>query len=282
VWDLYVAYDAELRAAKVDDFADVVRMAEQELRRKPLDPPYAAVIVDEAQDLTCVMVRMLHALVGDAPDGLTLMGDGQQSIYPGGYTLAEVGINVAGRGVVLDVNYRNTAEILAYASRVVDGDDVVDIDGGTGRGDRPVAVPRRGPAPVHVRCHGWAERDRLLVERVREVTAEVGVGLGDVGVLCQTRQGAQAVTRALRAAGFAVVDLTDYDGAPVDAVKVGTVKRAKGLEFKHVLIADASDDVAPGAPAPAEPAERERWELRRRELYVAMTRARDGLWVAVV
>jgi superfamily I DNA/RNA helicase len=60
------------------------------------------------------------------------------------------------------------------------------------------------------------------------------------------------------------------------------VKRAKGLEFKHVLIADASDDVAPGAPAPADPAERERWELRRRELYVAMTRARDGLWVAVV
>jgi len=282
VWDLYVAYDAELRAAKVDDFADVVRMAEQELRRKSLDEPYSAVIVDEAQDLTCVMVRMLHALVGDAPDGLTLIGDGQQSIYPGGYTLAEVGINVAGRGVVLDVNYRNTAEILAYASRVVDGDDVADIDGGAGRGDRPVAVPRRGPTPVHVRCHGWAERDRHLVERVRQVTAEVGVGLGDVGVLCQTRQGAQAVTRALRAAGFAVVDLTDYDGAPVDAVKVGTVKRAKGLEFKHVLIADASDDIAPGAPAPADPAERERWELRRRELYVAMTRARDGLWVAVV
>jgi len=108
------------------------------------------------------------------------------------------------------------------------------------------------------------------------------VGLGDVGVLGQTRNGVEAVTRALQGAGFAVVDLAQYDGAPVAAVKVGTVKRAKGLEFKHVLIADASDDVAPGARPPADPAERERWELRRRELYVAMTRARDGLWVAVV
>jgi len=60
------------------------------------------------------------------------------------------------------------------------------------------------------------------------------------------------------------------------------VKRAKGLEFKHVLIADASDLDAPGAAPPEGAAEREHWELRRRELYVGMTRARDGLWVGVV
>ena len=77
--------------------------------------------------------------------------------------------------------------------------------------------------------------------------------------------------------------LTEYDGAPVDAVKVGTIKRAKGLEFKHVLLADAwPDDVEGPAKPPEDGAARERWELRRRELYVGMTRARDGLWVAVV
>jgi len=31
-----------------------------------------------------------------------------------------------------------------------------------------------------------------------------------------------------------------------------------------------------------DPVQRERVELRWRELYVAMTRARDGLWVAAV
>ena len=42
-------------------------------------------------------------------DGLNLIGDGQQTIYPGGYTLAEAGVSIAGRGVVMDTNYRNTA-----------------------------------------------------------------------------------------------------------------------------------------------------------------------------
>ena len=282
VWELYTAYDAELRAAGVDDFEDVVLLAETELRRRPLDEPYSAVIVDEAQDLTCAMARLLYGLVGDARDGLTLIGDGQQSIYPGGYTLPELGISLAGRGVVLDINYRNTAEILAFASRLVDGDEFADIEGVVGRGDRPVSVVRAGPVPTHVRCASWAERDRLVVERVRAVTREVGTGLGDVGVLCLTSRGVAAVSDALRRAGLPVVLLTDYDGAAAEAVKVGTVKRAKGLEFKHVLIADASDDDAPGAAPPEDAAERERWELRRRELYVGMTRARDGLWVGVV
>ncbi len=109
-------------------------------------------IVDEAQDLSAAMVRMLHSLVGDAPDGLTLIGDGQQSIYPGGYTLAEAGVSLAGRGVVLDVNYRNTAQILAFASRMVDGDEFADIEGEIEKGNRPVLVPRSGPQPVIERC----------------------------------------------------------------------------------------------------------------------------------
>ncbi len=201
---------------------------------------------------------------------------------PGGYTLPEAGISLAGRGVVLDINYRNTAEILQFASRLVDGDEFSDIEGVVARGDRPASVVRSGPAPVHVRCGSWAERDRHLVERVREVTREVGNGPGDVGVLCLSNRAADAVAAALRAAGLPVVMLTEYDGAAVDAVKVGTVKRAKGLEFKHVLIADATLRDGPGAAVPSDPAERERWELRRRELYVGMTRARDGLWVAVV
>ena len=57
---------------------------------------YAAVVVDEAQDLSCAMIRMLHSVVGDAPDGLNLVGDGQQTIYPGGFNLAEAGVAISG------------------------------------------------------------------------------------------------------------------------------------------------------------------------------------------
>lgn len=282
VWDLHLAYDAELRRRGLRDFADLVLLAEAEVRRVPLAEPYDAVVVDEAQDLSCAMVRMLHAMVGDRQDGLTLIGDGQQSIYPGGYTLAEAGVSLAGRGVVMDVNYRNTAQVLAFATRMVDGDEFPDIEGAVARGDVPETVPRTGPEPVVERCASGRVRLDRMVARARAVVREVGTGMGDVGVLCTTNAGADRAATALRRAGAAVVMLTDYDGVPVDAVKVGTVKRAKGLEFKQVLLPEVRADQIGEAVPPADDAAREGWERTRRELYVAMTRARDGLWVGVV
>lgn len=281
VWDLYIAYDAALRQRGIHDYADVILRAEAELRREPLDDPYVAVIVDEAQDLSCAMVRMLHSLVGDVPDGFTLIGDGQQSIYPGGYTLAEAGINLAGRGVVMDVNYRNTCQILDFASRMVAEDEFADIEGAVARGDAARVVAREGPEPIVERSPSWKQRDEQLIGRVRSVLREVGTGPGDLGVLCVTRAGAQRAATTLRRAGIAVVRLEDYDGSQTDKVKVGTIKRAKGLEFKQVLMPDVRPEQIGDVEAPADDAERERWERLRRELYVAMTRARDGLWLGI-
>ncbi|MFA9430759.1 UvrD-helicase domain-containing protein [Egicoccus sp. AB-alg2] len=282
VWELYSAYNAELRRRRIHDFADVILLAEAELQRQPLEQPYSAVIVDEAQDLSCAMIRMLHALVGDAPDGLTLIGDGQQSIYPGGYTLGEAGISLAGRGVVMDVNYRNTAQILDFASRMVAGDEFADIEGAVARGDAPHVIAREGPEPVVETFRSREDRDQRMVERARAVLREVGTKQGDLGVLCVTRRGAFRAAKELRRAGATVVMLEEYTGAPVDAIKVGTIKRAKGLEFKQVLLPDVQAHQLGEAQPPADGAERERWERLRRELYVAMTRARDGLWVGVI
>jgi hypothetical protein len=278
VWELYCAYDTELRRRGVIDFADLVLLAEAELRRRPMND-YSAVIVDEAQDLSCAMVRMLHSLVGDRPDGFTLIGDGQQSIYPGGYTLAEAGVSVAGRGVVLDINYRNTAQIVKFAQNLVSGDEYPDIEGVLARGDVPSSVPRTGRDPVI--AHGSRrELETAMVSRIRSVVTDIGTGVGDIAVLCITNHAVDAAARALTSAGIPIVRLMDYRGGPVEAVKVGTIKRAKGLEFKQVLIPDVRREHTVAQP-PTDPAERERWDLMRRELYVAMTRARDGLWVGI-
>lgn len=279
VWSLYERYDEALHRRKAVDFADVILMALASVKQKPL-PGYGAVIVDEAQDLTCAMVALLHSLVGNRPDGLTLIGDGQQTIYPGGYTLSEVGISLSGRGVVLDVNHRNTAEILAFANAAVLGDEYTDIEGTKQSIDGVRAVTRTGSDPVLERHTTWSEHDTALVARVRDVLHLVGISLGDIGVLAATNWDATATKEALVTAGLPVVDLLDYDGQPTDAVKVGTVKRAKGLEFKQVLLARVKPELLKrDASAPSSETERERRELDRRELYVAMTRARDGLWV---
>lgn len=286
VWDLYLAYCTNLRGAGVTDYAGTILRAEDALRSAPYgsvpsEQPITSIIVDEAQDLSCAQIRMLHQVVGDRPDGLTLIGDGQQSIYPGGYTLAEAGVSLAGRGVVMDVNYRNTAQIIEFAERLVDGDEFADIEGSVARADRRDEVFRNGAEPV-VWTGNRSALGRAVYERVRDLMQIVGTELSDVGVLSPTLAGVQDVREYLGRHGVETVDLKDYDGRPSGAVKVGTIKRAKGLEFKQVLVVGvAAGLISATARPPAADDDRERWDRDRRELFVAMTRARDGLWVAI-
>lgn len=284
VWELYVAYEDALRSRGVADWNDLILEAEASLREEPLDR-YRAVIVDEVQDLSPVMIRMLHSLVGDIPDGLNLIGDNQQTIYPGGTTLAEAGVSIAGRSVVLTTNHRNTAEIARFAGLLVTDDEFTDLGGATATSDE-ASTPRHGARPVYTVFPSRAVHDRSLVERVRRIVADAeesgrGVRLGDIGVLALYNWHAQEAAEALEEAGIPTIDLASYDGRTVDAVKVGTIKRAKGLEFAEVLVVRTPPHLVRATAAALDDAAVERAVLQRRELFVGMTRARDGLWVGV-
>lgn len=282
MWGLYVAYEQALVARGILDWEDVILEAESSLLETPL-LGYSAVVVDEAQDLSCAMIRMLHCVVGDEPDAFNLVGDGQQTIYPGGYTLAEAGVDIAGRAVVLSRNYRTTAEIADFAAGLITDDEVTDIEGGSARSGATETL-RHGPRPMYTVFPSRSVHDKSLVERVRRIIADANGGktLGDIGVLALYSWHAKEAAEALEEAGIPTIQLEKYDGTPVDKVKVGTIKRAKGLEFKDVLVVRTPPHlVQPGLVPDTDDAALERRELQRRELYVAMTRARDGLWVGV-
>lgn len=282
VWNLFEAYGAELERRGAWDYEDVINNAAA-LVPGVHAATYSAVIVDEAQDLSCSMVRLLYSLVGNAPDAFNLIGDGQQSIYPGGYTLSELGISIAGRGVVLSRNYRNTAEIASFASTIVAGGTFIDIEGGRESSD-VAEFTRHGRRPQVIQFPSPVEHDARLIDHVRELLADDATSAGDIGVLALYRRQVDSLIRSLNKAGIPTVNLEDYAGAHTDAVRVGTVKRAKGLEFKQVLVAQAPKLLLTSATAgdadPSSDAD-DKDDLVRRELYVAMTRARDGLWVGV-
>ncbi|WFR65838.1 AAA family ATPase [Curtobacterium flaccumfaciens] len=265
LWDLYEAYSRGLRDRRAHDWEDIVLLARDAVAATPLEQ-YDAVIVDEAQDLSCAMVSLMHHLVGDRADGLTLIGDGQQTVSPGGYTLGEVGMSLSGRGVVLDVNHRNTAEILEFAKEMVADDQFVDIEGVDGVGDTVSAISRSGPRPAFHRFSSRAEHDRSMIDRLGEVLRLIGTGHGDVGILAATNRQADDVRAVLREGGVPVVMLDEYTGRTTDAVRVGTVKRAKGLEFKQVLLAHVDGGMVDAAPAESSESDRERRERGRREL----------------
>jgi hypothetical protein len=271
VWDLYVEYENLLSERGVQDFEDVVASA-LEVARSGVAKRYRFVLVDEAQDLDLLSIRLAHALVSDAKDGLTLVGDGQQAIYAGGYTLKEAGIGVIGRSTVLETNYRNTREVLAAARSVVRADSFDDLEDVDESGDREIRAVRDGVPVLEVAAPDPLSLDIALLKALRD-----GSPHADAAVLSRTAREADRLIALLARNDVPVVDLLDYDGTPVDAVKVGTVKRAKGLEFGRVFIPRVDAYlVADGAAEP------ERVQRERRELFVGMTRARDELWLGQI
>lgn len=279
VWRLVEAYQTELRERKLHDWNDVLRLARDEVRRRPPNPGYDVVVLDEAQDMPLVAAELLHALVGDAPDGLLLVGDDQQRVFAGGFRLSEAGIDVTGRSTKLTLNYRNTRAILRAARSLVAGEDDDLLEGV--REAVSVDAFRDGDEPVFVRAETQSSHDAALASHLRKILSVPGVSAGDVAVLVQRRRLISVYRAVLERSGVPSVELSAWDGRAAAGVIVGTSKSAKGLDFKHVIVPSVDRTLL----QPTEPEDEyaaERWRLSRRELYVAMTRARDSLWVGVV
>lgn len=276
LWHLYYRYSELLEEAEVCDFNDLLMNALDILEDEPDLLRFGAVIVDEVQDLTLTALKFLKTLARG--EQILLIGDGQQSVYPGGFNLVEAGINITGRSTVLKVNYRNTVEILTRASREVAQDRFADLEGQLESGGREVEIARHGHQPLEFLAGSQHHLEQAVVDQIAR-TRDFGIPLGDMAVLVAYVDEAKRYRRVLSAARIPSVELTDYDGVTQDKVKVGTFKRGKGLDFKYVLMPGLRNSPPAQRPLETDSAYIERLERFRRELFVGMTRARDGLWL---
>lgn len=293
-WMLYEEYERNRVARGVHDLNDLLTLALAEFARQPEQPGYAAVVVDEVQDLTLVGLRLLHQLVGDVPNGLLLIGDGQQAVYPGGFRLSDAGLDIRGdRAQSLRVNYRNAKEILEAALALVADDAFEDLDGTRTPGLRDVDLTFQEGSVLRTAAPDLRSHDQALLVGLR-ARAEVDAlpsdepdrspsPWGDQAILCPSKGMTAHYERLLNGAGIPLCPLERYDGQPVNAVKLGTYTRAKGLEFKHVHLPQFTSTPTTASPdGQGRDAVRERQSIARNQLFVAMTRARDTLWLGSI
>lgn len=280
VWAAFRAYADQLEKRGLTDFGSVRRRA-LALAEEGRAPRYAGVVVDEAQDLTEVGTRLLVALDGSTDHRyMTIVGDGQQSIYPGGFSLRSLGLDVRGRSYVLTSNWRNTWSIWTAAKAVMDGQDFEDLDEEAGlrpTGEEPEPLSFGDPATLHV-TRSADEEIELLASLVKD-RIDAGVDPADIAVLVDARP--DEAEQRLRAAGIPTASLRGYRGEHADGVLIGTLRRSKGLEFKQVFIAGLSAAEWPPRwfvpPDLPDEQRAERLAIVRRTLFVGMTRARDRL-----
>lgn len=281
VWSLLDAYQHQLDRAGAYDSNDQLAAALHLVTRQPPDPGWCAVLVDEVQDLSLLGLRLCRALAGDGPNALFLVGDGQQTLYPGGFTLADAGISVTGRATVLRTNYRNTRPILDAAQALVADRDFHDLDTTTEPGDRPVEVLRDGAAVDHAHAPDPENLFRLMRLAMRR-HQHAGITAGEMAVLTHTRNHRDRIAGYLAARDIAFTLLDDWDGRPDPHIKIGTIHRAKGLDFAAVYVLDLSPP-PPAAAVPdpsADTSAGSAWQRdhAQRE-FIAYTRARDHLWI---
>jgi superfamily I DNA/RNA helicase len=284
VWGVFERVLADLTAAGKSPWSHICKKAREALAAGTVQSPYQAVLVDELQDLGLQEIRLLAALAAGAPENLMVVGDAGQRIYPGGFTLKGLGINVTGRAHVLRINYRTTEQIRRLADRLLP-DAADDLDGGSeGRGRTRSLL--RGPAPTLKGFRRAADQHAFLRDRIKDLV-RLGLQLPEIAIFTRSSTQWPALQKALEEAGFGVRRLSnDEDAGEESGVNLGTMHRAKGLEFKVVFLPDCSEGNLPLPVALEEAVDamerRLALERERQLLYVGMTRARDEVFVTWV
>ena len=280
VWDVIEAYRAQARIAGTVDFAEAATIAAAHLRRLgDVQGEYLAdhVLVDEGQDLGPAHWQLLRALAAGHADDLFIAEDSHQRIYGQRAVLGQFGIRIVGRSQRLTLNYRTTAQNLAYAVTMLEGGAYTDLED---QAETPLGYrsARSGPPPRLMPCATLTDELDQAAELVREWTDGTDAP-ETIAVLVREQRQRDLLVTGLAERGVTIRAVDREHIKPGQPVTM-TMHRAKGTEFAKVLLFGVNKAAIP-RPLRAEQYAEEAWTdamLRERSLlYVAATRARDEL-----
>ncbi|MGO4650226.1 3'-5' exonuclease [Arthrobacter sp. 2RAF22] len=282
VWRIIEAYRRANRMEDKASYAEIAALAAAALNHRASNGgprPAEHVIVDEAQDFHAGHWLLLRALVAEGPNDLFIAEDSHQRLYGQKVSLSRFGIHIVGRSRRLTLNYRTTAQNLAFAVKLLSGAEFHDIEDGAEKSS-DYRSARSGPEPVRQGLESLNSELDLAADHIRR-WQEKGNDGASIGILVRAKHQQAQVVNSLNERGIHVRSIeapTDDRNEPV----VMTMHRAKGMEFAKVILFGVSDSSLPQKHAIQGLAEAERDDALLRErslLYVAATRARDELVV---
>lgn len=282
-------YNKLLHARGLSDYDDLlleaVGLLEADTNRSPLQ----ALLIDEFQDTNAVQYQMIKLLAGP-PCHICAIGDPLQSIYgfrgatPHSFDFFKKDFQNT-QEVTLTKNYRSGAAIIDASSALFH--DMAKLA-------PQIAAPASVAlvSTVNERTEAaWiaAEISRLMggtnLNEVGATTSNEQLRFNDFAVIYRTHEVGRVLEQTFTDSGIPyqiigkaledqpAYELTEPRG---DKVVFMTMHAAKGLEFTHVFIAGFEDGLIPysrRAVSDDEIAE------EKRLLFVAMTRAKQGLYL---
>ena len=277
IWPVFEVVRAQLAQRKLATVEDAIHDAIDLIEHGAEARQYRCVVVDEGQDFGPEAMSLIRRLAKEQENDLFIVGDGHQRIYKRRASLGHCGINIRGRGKKLRINYRTTEEIRRFATALLEGTEVDDLDGGLdGVTDYRSLVHGEKPQIYHAPSL-QAESEWLAAE-IRTLLEE-GFCLQDICVVARTNNLLKAYEKVLGEQGIETRWLSrqQADDRSQGGVRLATMHRIKGLEFKCVFMVGINEGVVPLAmavQATDDPVEHRLLDLNERALlHVAATRA---------
>ena len=242
---MFEEYRAQLAERGIMEVADCYRAATALVEDDRTGANFAAVIVDEAQDMIAPAWRLLRAIAPEGQNDLFIVADAHQRIYSRHrVVLGQLGIEIRGRARKLRLNYRTTEETRRWAATLLQGRSIDDLDGGSDDNTR-IRSAANGPEP---RLEHFADREGQSNWIIRYLTdlEDRHEPLRGVCVVARTREERDAIAEELEDAELQVevLEADSPDEASV-GVRLATMHRVKGLEFDHMVIASVNKGIVP-------------------------------------
>ncbi len=262
IYELLEAYQAWLDRKRTFDWADVPYLVLKAMDEGRIPTGiYDAILVDEAQDFAPTWIKVLKRLL--KKEGVFFLADDpSQGIYRY-YSWREKGVHVVGRTRWLRVPYRNTRQIYQAAYEVIRSDEVLRRQ--LMEGEKLAVVEpdlegeylRSGPLPELRRFDSVQGEIRFIRSQVEHLLQQ-GLRAEKIAVLHRRSAGVKHLRHHLRGLG----------------IYISTFHAPKGLEFEVVFLSQMQKTFDGFQDASEESLSKE-----RRLVYMAMTRAREQLYL---
>ena len=283
VWKVFENYMNLMKENQIRDINTAMYESTKLLESSGRRPRYASIIIDEGQDFSDNAYRLIRALAGEEhPNDIFIVGDAHQRIYRNHPTLSRCGINVRGRSSILKINYRTTEEIRKYAFTLLSGISFDDLDEAVDLGDKCQSLTH-GSAPVIQNFKDASTELQFIAGEIKRLK-ENGVAFNDICVVARTKSLIDDYVTLLKNEGLNtfVIKRNKNDDRGLMGVRVATMHRVKGLEFKYVFVVAANSRIVPLAAAINHTdaiSEVESITSEKCLLYVALTRAQKGAYI---
>lgn len=283
VWKVFDNYQNLMKEYQIRDINTAMYESTKLLQAAGRKPRYASIIIDEGQDFSDNAYRLIRALAGEEhPNDIFIVGDSHQRIYRNHPTLSKCGINVRGRSSILKINYRTTEEIRKHAFALLNGISFDDLDDGADIGGKCQSLTH-GEKPIIENFSNANDEFDFILGEVRKLKNS-GIALTDICVVARTKKLVDDYIALFTRAGIRsyAIKRNKADDRSYDGLRVATMHRVKGLEFKYVFIAAVNNRIIPlpSAINKTDPvSEAESITSEKCLLYVAMTRAQKGVYI---